>query len=328
MSAQNISKGYMPIFNVTKYKLQEIECESDYFMPFIYPSNKYREYGPEHCKFKRSSCNMKGMKVCNHGSAIEDRTCYCDFTDNYVPKYSMSACFKANDNYCTLTSMCNAFNYKLEFLYPTEIHCIQKENFTTTQSFLRLDGNENTVNMERLFLIFTSSLCIIQFTIICYYIVRKRLMKKKKTVAVVSFRDRRNTGITVPGDIYAEIDLEMETNIDIVTHNTQMRNNPDQMKLKRNSSGHMISEQPETDVKDTIAEALGGHTIPDNESASSQENEGSEDVNCESEYVNPYQPLQINDLNKVENPYTETQTAISTNEKENKPMNDDDVYLS
>lgn len=107
----------MPIYNVTKKELQEIECESDYFMPSIYPSSKYREYGPEHCKLKRSSCNMKGMKVCNNGSATEDRTCYCDFTKNYIPKYSMSACFKADDTYCTLTSMCNAFTYSKLFFF-------------------------------------------------------------------------------------------------------------------------------------------------------------------------------------------------------------------
>lgn len=155
------------------------------------------------------------------------------------------------------------------------------------------------------------------------------MMKKKNAMAVGSVRDRQNIRNTVPGDYYADIDLEIETNNEIVTNNAQMRNITTKMEIKRNSPRNVVSETPGTGSTGTIAEALGFHTISDIESSSSQENEGSENGNCDSEYINPYQPLQVNDANKMENPYTETQAAILSIEKGTQLVNaDDEVYSS
>jgi hypothetical protein len=46
-------------------------------MTKTFASNKYRENGVEHCNDKKSACvSMKGMKIYDNGSAMEDRKCF------------------------------------------------------------------------------------------------------------------------------------------------------------------------------------------------------------------------------------------------------------
>ncbi|VDH93568.1 Hypothetical predicted protein [Mytilus galloprovincialis] len=114
MKPETISTGHMPRYNLNKQDLQEIECESDYFMPVSFESNKYRENGVEHCNHKKSKCtNMEGLKVCSDGSTTMDATCYCDYINMYVPELPLAAgefCFKEQHNNCHLRQKCEEPN--------------------------------------------------------------------------------------------------------------------------------------------------------------------------------------------------------------------------
>jgi hypothetical protein len=68
----------MPRYNTIKKTIQEVACHNEYYMTNTFASNKYRESGVEHCNYKKSACvDMKGMKIYDNGSTMEDRKCYC-----------------------------------------------------------------------------------------------------------------------------------------------------------------------------------------------------------------------------------------------------------
>ncbi|CAG2205945.1 unnamed protein product [Mytilus edulis] len=102
--------GHMPRYNLNKNELQEIECQEDYYMPTQFSSNRYRDHDVQHCKYRKSNCNMEGMKICNHGSTTTDRSCYCDYKELYVPDLSLDPgehCFPLKDNECSLRKDCD-----------------------------------------------------------------------------------------------------------------------------------------------------------------------------------------------------------------------------
>lgn len=108
LTAYVIFVGHRPRYNSRKNVIQEIPCEDDFFMPHDYPSNHYPDNGPSHCKIKKGSCTGDGMKMCSTGSTTKDATCYCDHTQNYVPRLlSTSPCFLQFENECMVTSSCN-----------------------------------------------------------------------------------------------------------------------------------------------------------------------------------------------------------------------------
>ncbi|XP_052061553.1 uncharacterized protein LOC127701618 [Mytilus californianus] len=208
---------------------------------------------------------------------------------------------------------------------PTESRCIQKDgniaDFITLQSEVTsttlqdvsdkinigISGDNNKINIERLILIVSLSLCAIQFSVICYCLAVKKLVERKNTIRAVSFHGQSNTSYPVgTGDHYEEIDIELEISSNIITHNTPVRRSPIQIESMRDSPGHMIPITQDRSIKGTIAEALGDYTVSADENSSSDGNRSSNDLNYESGYLNPYQPLQTNESNTAEHPYNET----------------------
>ncbi|CAC5372573.1 unnamed protein product [Mytilus coruscus] len=208
---------------------------------------------------------------------------------------------------------------------PTESRCIQKDennaDFITLQSEVTSttlqdvsdkmnngnSGDNNKIIIERLILIVSLSLCAIQFSVICYCLVVKKLVERKNTIRAVSFHGQSNTSYPVgTGDHYEEIDIELERNSNFFTHNTPVRRSPIQIESIRDSPGHMITITQDRSIKGTIAEALGDYTVSADENSSSDGNRSSHDFNYDSGYLNPYQPLQTNDSNTAEHPYNET----------------------
>ena len=94
----------MPRYNTIKKTIQEVACHNGYYMTKTFASNKYRENGVEHCNDKKSACvSMKGMKIYDNGSAMEDRKCYCDYKNNFEPDLPLDSnvvYFYEDDNDC------------------------------------------------------------------------------------------------------------------------------------------------------------------------------------------------------------------------------------
>jgi hypothetical protein len=94
----------MPRYNTIKKTIQEIPCDNGYYMTNTFASNKYRRNGVEHCNDKKSACvDMKGMKIYDNGSTMEDRKCYCDYKNNFKPYFHLDpnvVYFDTKDNYC------------------------------------------------------------------------------------------------------------------------------------------------------------------------------------------------------------------------------------
>ena len=94
----------MPRYNTIKKTIQEVACHNGYYMTKTFASNKYRENGVEHCNDKKSACvSMKGMKIYDNGSAMEDRKCCCDYKNNFKPYFPLDpnvVYFDNKDNYC------------------------------------------------------------------------------------------------------------------------------------------------------------------------------------------------------------------------------------
>ena len=100
----------MPRYNTIKKTIQEVACHNGYYMTKTFASNKYRENGVEHCNDKKSACvSMKGMKIYDNGSAMEDRKCCCDYKNNFEPDLPLDSnvvYFYEDDNDC-ITSDCD-----------------------------------------------------------------------------------------------------------------------------------------------------------------------------------------------------------------------------
>ncbi|CAC5397886.1 unnamed protein product [Mytilus coruscus] len=162
----NISKGHRPRYNLRKNVIQEIPCEEEYFMPYDYQSNSYHDNGPSHCKIQKGSCMGDGMKMCSIGSTTTDITCYCDHTQNYVPRLlSTSPCFLQFENECMVTSSCNVI---IEY----------------NKSQVKRDSN---LSNERLLLIIyiLSAILAVLLSCIIVYFVRNTLAKKDQTTNVL-----------------------------------------------------------------------------------------------------------------------------------------------
>ncbi|CAG2252847.1 unnamed protein product [Mytilus edulis] len=209
----NISKGHRPRYNSRKNVIQEIPCEDDFFMPHDYPSNRYPDNGPSHCKIKKGSCTGDGMKMCSTGSTTRDATCYCDHTQNYVPRLlSTSPCFLQFENECMVTSSCNVIiEYRVKLMYSTESQCKTTNSYETTSEFpLTTDNAFNTIttisnsvsdnsqakkdsnlSTERLLLIIyiLSAILAVLLSCITVYFVKHTIEKKDQTTNFLRIHD-------------------------------------------------------------------------------------------------------------------------------------------
>ena len=106
----------MPRYNTDKQQLQEVPCDDDYFSPILMESNRFRYNGPNHCMYRKISCVLKGMRICSNGSTTVDRTCYCDYMNNYVSEFALpqgKKCFDEQDNRCIRRDTCTYPSHKL-----------------------------------------------------------------------------------------------------------------------------------------------------------------------------------------------------------------------
>ena len=107
----------MPRYNTAKQTLQEIPCEDDYFMPVQFESNRFRDNGAAHCKYKKDGCVSMGMKVFDNGSPTKNRRCYCDYKQNYIPEFpgelTDGIYFEEHDNRCVMSDICVSPNKEL-----------------------------------------------------------------------------------------------------------------------------------------------------------------------------------------------------------------------
>ncbi|XP_052103618.1 uncharacterized protein LOC127737124 [Mytilus californianus] len=130
MPSETISAGHMPRYNVAKKTLQEIVCDSDYYSPRQFQSNKYREHGVAHCIHQKSKCRSEGMAIFDDSDAVSNRKCFCNYTGNYVPEFPEflvdGVYFDERDNRCIISKKCDPLYQELNMMYKCVDVCTNR----------------------------------------------------------------------------------------------------------------------------------------------------------------------------------------------------------